>query len=62
MNEYLLVLEASVGCISILRDYDRDGHCTKSERKELFCQGGLNHALIYQDGYLYASSDSTVYR
>eukprot|EP01102_Stenamoeba_stenopodia_P013441 TRINITY_DN4362_c0_g1_i1.p1 TRINITY_DN4362_c0_g1~~TRINITY_DN4362_c0_g1_i1.p1 ORF type:complete len:514 (+),score=58.92 TRINITY_DN4362_c0_g1_i1:79-1620(+) len=62
-NDVLVVDRSSGGRISVLWDADGDGVSGLDERTVLIDSGlGLNHAVIVKSGYLYASSQSTVYR
>jgi glucose/arabinose dehydrogenase len=56
----LIVLERSLSQVSWI--YDSDGDGLVDARKALASEDGLNHGLAIHDGYLYASSDTTVYR
>jgi glucose/arabinose dehydrogenase len=56
----LIVLERSLSQVSWI--YDTDGDGLVDARKDLASEVGLNHGLAVHDGYLYASSDTTVYR
>jgi len=56
----LLVLERAKSQVSWL--YDEDGDGLVDSRKQLASVSGLNHGLAIHDDYLYASSDTTVYR
>ena len=61
-NGDLLVVEQSAGRIMLLYDDDGNGVSDSSERVAMTTTAGLNHGIAMQGGYLYASSDSTVYR
>jgi glucose/arabinose dehydrogenase len=61
-NGDLLVVEAGSDRIALLFDGDGNGVSDTSERVTLAAASGLNHGIAMQGGYLYASSDSTVYR
>jgi len=56
------ILAAESGKISVLWDDDGDGVSNSSERAVIANQGDLNHAIVIQDNFLYASSSQTVYR
>jgi len=66
-NGDLLVLEQAatdslMGKITLLYDVGSKGFSASTERVTLAQLAGLNHALLYQAPYIYASSQSTVYR
>ena len=49
--------------MSLLRDLDGDGRINgPGEYRRLWNQTGLNHGLYVRDGWLYASSPTTVWR
>lgn len=50
------------GKIVLLYDDDADGVSGAGERVVLTTQSGLNHGVALHDGYLYASSPTTVHR
>ncbi len=50
------------GRIVLLHDDDEDGFSGADERMELVTQTGLNHGIALSGGYLYASTESTVFR
>ncbi len=56
------VLVAGNGSIVALWDDDGDGVSGDGERATLASASGLNHGIAVHDGYLYASSPTTVYR
>eukprot|EP01050_Picozoa_sp_SAG11_P030271 SAG11_NODE_8880_length_967_cov_1.148618_1_plen_254_part_01 len=53
---------SSMGAVLALWDADGDGLSGGDERAKLVELPGLIHGLGYSDGYLYASSDTTVFR
>ncbi len=57
-NGDLLVLARNSASIMVLWENDTN----LVESVTLFSGLGLNHALRYHDGYIYASSDQNVYR
>jgi glucose/arabinose dehydrogenase len=57
-----LVLERSENRVALLHDDNGDGVSGDDERVELASAPGLNHGVSVSGGYLYASSDTTVYR
>jgi len=59
INE-LLVLERQTS--SIVYVFDSDGDGIPDMKQTLVSAPSLNHGLAVHDGYVYASSDSTVYR
>jgi glucose/arabinose dehydrogenase len=61
-NGDILVVEQSAGRITLLHDDDGNGVSDGSERVVLTTTSGLNHGIALSDGYLYASSATTVYR
>jgi glucose/arabinose dehydrogenase len=61
-NGDVLVVERQAGRISALFDGDNDGVSSASERVTLVEASGLNHGIALHDGYLYASSATTVFR
>ena len=61
-NGDVLVVDRTAGSIRALFDDDGDGLSGESESVTLAQANGLNHGLALHDGYLYASSASTVYR
>ena len=61
-NGDLLVVEQTAGRITLLYDDDGNGVSNTGERVVLATTSGLNHGIAMSGGYLYASSDSTVYR
>jgi glucose/arabinose dehydrogenase len=59
----MLAVTAGDGSIRLLRDLDGDGLVSSSNENVQIAQApGLNHALVYAGGFLYASSTTTVYR
>jgi glucose/arabinose dehydrogenase len=56
----MLVLERDSS--SVVGLFDTDGDGIPDRRDIVATASGLNHGLEIRDGYLYASSDSTVYR
>lgn len=56
----LLVLERGRPAVTLLTD--EDGDDVPDNSRILATASGLNHALAVHGGYLYASSDTTVYR
>jgi glucose/arabinose dehydrogenase len=56
----LLALERGTSSIVFLFDSDDDG--IPESRRTVANARGLNHGLALSDGYIYASSDTTVYR
>lgn len=56
----MLVLERGTESVAYLFDSDGDG--MPDSKKLLATASSLNHGLAIHDGYLYASSDSTVFR
>lgn len=56
------VLVAGNGNIVALWDDDGDGVSGDGERATIASASGLNHGIAVHDGYLYASSATTVYR
>ena len=56
------VLVAGNGNIVALWDDDGDGVSGSGERATIASASGLNHGIAVHDGYLYASSATTVYR
>mmetsp|Transcript_13742 Transcript_13742/g.22980 ORF Transcript_13742/g.22980 Transcript_13742/m.22980 type:complete len:420 (-) Transcript_13742:560-1819(-) len=66
-NGDLLVLEQAatdslMGKITLLYDVGSKGFSASTERVTLAQLAGLNHALLYQAPYIYASSQRTLYR
>ena len=61
-NGDLLVVEQNAGRITLLYDDNGNGVSDTNERVTLPPTSGLNHGIAMQGGYLYASSESTVYR
>ena len=63
-NGDLLVLErGGTSCVSVLWDDDGDGQASDTERACIASSApGLNHGLAVSSGYLFASSDTAVYR
>jgi len=59
-NGDVLVVEQGKNQVTVLYDVNDDG--VPDERSVLVTQAGLNHAVIVHDGYLYASSKTTVFR
>jgi glucose/arabinose dehydrogenase len=56
------VLVSDEGRIVLLHDDNGNGVSDPSERVVLRTQQGLNHGIALNDGYLYASTPTTVYR
>ncbi|MFZ1866060.1 MAG: PQQ-dependent sugar dehydrogenase [Polyangiales bacterium] len=56
------VLVIDDGRIVLLYDDNGNGVSDEDERIELRAQAGLNHGIAIHDGYLYASTPTTVYR
>jgi glucose/arabinose dehydrogenase len=61
-NGDLLVVEAGAGQITLLFDGNGNGVSDSGERVTLATTSGLNHGIAIHGGYLYASSQTTVYR
>lgn len=61
-NGDVLVVEQDASRVTLLYDDDEDGVSGSSERVQLGNQAGINHGLALHDGYLYASSATTVFR
>ena len=61
-NGDLLVVEAGAGRVALLYDDDGNGVSDSGERVTLTTTAGLNHGIAIHGGYLYASSETTVYR
>jgi glucose/arabinose dehydrogenase len=63
-NNDILVSETGYGQITALWDANNDGQSDSTERAVLAKQSGLNHgiAISVSGGYLYASSETDVYR
>ena len=59
-TSHVLVLERDTQSIVFLEDTDSDG--IPDARRSLSSATGLNHGLVLHDGYIYASSQSIVYR
>jgi glucose/arabinose dehydrogenase len=59
-NGDVLVIDG--GRIVLLYDDNGNGVSDEDERIELRAQAGLNHGIVLHDGYLYASTPTTVYR
>jgi len=62
LDNEVLVVEVGASCITVLYDDNGDGYSDPSERVTIATQSGLNHAIEYFNGSLYASSPTTVYR
>jgi glucose/arabinose dehydrogenase len=58
----VLVVESERRQITVLWDDDGDGVSGEGERALLAAAPGLNHGILVHGGFLYASSDTTVYR
>lgn len=58
----VLVVARAQNSIVALWDANGDGVSGEGERVTLVTQSGLNHGIYLHDGYLYASSATTVYR
>jgi len=58
----LLVLENGKSSITAVFDDNGDGFSDLTERITIANAAGLNHAMEYNNGFLYASSPSTVFR
>jgi glucose/arabinose dehydrogenase len=56
----LLALERGTESVVLLQDTDDDG--VPDARRTVATASSLNHGMAVNDGYLYASSDTTVYR
>jgi len=56
----VLALERGTESVVVLEDTDGDG--VPDTKRVVAREGSLNHGLALHDGYLYASSDTTVYR
>lgn len=61
-NGDVLVLTRESASIELLWDDDEDGVSDESERVTLVSEAGLNHGIALNEGYLYASSGTAVYR
>src|SRR5690606_4253378 len=61
-NGDVLVVERGDSQVTVLWDDDGDGVSGATERARLAGASGLNHGVTVHDGFLYASSASTVYR
>jgi len=63
-NNDLLVVESGYSQVTALWDANGDGQSSSTERAVLAKQSGLNHgiAISVRQGFLYASSDTDVYR
>ncbi len=61
-NGDLLVVEKGQSRVTALFDDDHDGVSGPGERVVLASAPGLNHGVAIDGGFLYASSDTTVYR
>lgn len=59
-DDRLLVLERGSSSVVLLEDLDGDS--VPESKRILASTSGLNQGLAVHDGFLYASSDSTVYR
>jgi glucose/arabinose dehydrogenase len=55
-----LVLERTTQ--SVIHLFDTDGDLVADSKRTLVSVSSLNHGLAIQNGYIYASSDTTVYR
>jgi len=58
----LLVIESGKNSITLLYDDDGDSYSSATERLTIAQAAGLNHGIALANGFLYASSDTTVYR
>jgi glucose/arabinose dehydrogenase len=58
----VLVVERGRASVVVLFDDDGDGVAGAAERVTLAAAPGLNHGLAVHDGFLYASSSTTVFR
>ena len=56
----LLALERETQSVVLLQDTDDDG--VPDERRVVATAPSINHGMAVHEGYLYASSDTTVYR
>jgi glucose/arabinose dehydrogenase len=59
-TDSLLALER--GRQSVVFFFDSDGDGIPDSKRDVASASGLNHGLEIRDGYIYASSDTTVYR
>ena len=55
-----VILERGIGSVTLLQDLNRDG--VPETKRILASAPSLNHGLALRDGYIYASSDTTLYR
>jgi glucose/arabinose dehydrogenase len=62
VNGDILVIESGSSVITALFDVNGDGRSTTQERTTLGGATGLNHGITYRNGFLYASSATTLYR
>jgi glucose/arabinose dehydrogenase len=58
----ILVVERGTSTANILLLHDDDGDQVAEGKTVLVEQAGLNHGLAYRDGFIYASSSTTVFR
>ena len=58
----LLVVDSSQDAVVLLYDDDGDGVSGATERVELANVSGINHGVAISGGFLYASSETTIYR
>jgi len=61
-NNDILVVESGLAQVTVLFDLNKDDYYDLNERATLATAPGLNHAVLINDGYLYASNPSTVFR
>ncbi|MCA9562119.1 MAG: PQQ-dependent sugar dehydrogenase [Myxococcales bacterium] len=61
-NGDVLVVNRNSGQVLATFDQDGDGVSGDEERAVIASASGLNHGIAVDDGYLYASSSTTVYR
>ncbi|MBI5500264.1 MAG: PQQ-dependent sugar dehydrogenase [Deltaproteobacteria bacterium] len=61
-NGDVLVIERGSNRVMVLFDEDGDGTSGPGERAVVAAASGLNHGIALRDGYLYASSATTVWR
>ena len=62
-GDLLVVERGGVSCVSVFWDDDGDGMSGADERACIASSAaGLNHGLAVSSGYLFASSDTTIFR